>query len=495
MRALSGYFLAGALASSALPPIGFVPALFFLAWPAYHLASAPNQRAALFIGTAMGLGWFVASTHWTAHSLLVGDAKYWYLLPVAAIGVPAILTCFWSVAGALAWQVARTRQGRLLWLLAALSLAEFGRGFIATGFPWNAPGYAFSVSLASLQSASWFGLYGLNLFAIGMALAPAFWKLDNRNLAIIAVIAPLILTGAGLYRLASADDVVSGNDAAKTIRMVQPNIEQKDKWDRDQRADNLAGLVALSVGEKPVPQLVIWPETAFTGFLDSNAGLLRETAIAATPFDGHLITGILRLAGKNRLHNSAILIDGSGDVQAIYDKHHLVPFGEFAPFRDWLPFVDVIAGPVDFSPGGAHQLFDIPGYGLVQMSICYESIFPGAVIIGDTRPDMIINITNDGWFGRTLGPWQHLAQAQMRAVEEGMAMVRVANTGVSAMFGPYGHMLGEIKHGERGAIDVAVPRPIAPPLFVSLRHVLFLLTLSICAILAWRLDVKATLRQ
>lgn len=488
-----GFFGLAAIASLALPPIDFTPAILCLSWPAYHLAKATTQRNAFWIAGVMGLGWFVASTHWTAHSLLVGTAEFWYLLPLAAIGVPAILSCFWAVAGALAWRLGETESGRILWLIVALSLTEFARGFVATGFPWNAPGYAFSATLASLQSASWFGLYGLNIFVFAAACTPAIWAFGSRRVAYILLIVPGLLTAAGFMRLSHAE--FNGQQTLKSVRLVQPNYSQEVKWDKSRRRVNLQELVTLSRGEKPVPQLIIWPETAFTGFMDSDARLLRQTAIEATPIDGYLITGLLRMAEGRRLHNSAVLMNGEGVVQHIYDKRRLVPFGEFAPFRDWLPFVDVIAGPQDFSPGRVHQLFDVPGFGLVQMSICYESIFPGGLISGDTRPDMIVNITNDGWFGRTLGPWQHLAQAQMRAVEEGIPLIRVANTGISAAFDPYGRRLGGLSHGTKGAVDVGVSAPVSIPIFARYRFLPFVLLLIIASILAWYLDGKRAFRH
>ena len=493
MRVLLGYFVAAAFASLALPPISFVPAVLGLAWPAYHLAMASSQRQAFWIVGAMGLGWFFASTHWTAHSLLVGEAEFWYLLPLAAIGVPTLLTIFWAVAGAMAWRLAETRLGRLLWLVVALSVSEFGRGFIATGFPWNAPGYVFSASIASLQPAAWFGLYGLNIFVFAAALAPAIWAFGRRRLAVGLLLIPIVLTVAGHARLTTADQ----HDQAtiKTIRLVQPNISQEAKWDRSQRATHLRSLIALSTEQKPLPQLIVWPETAFTGFINSDPLLLRETANQATPFDGHLITGLLRVAEGDRLYNSAALLDGDGVVQQVYDKRRLVPFGEFAPFRDWLHFVDAFAGPADFSAGQINQLFEVPHYGSVQMSICYESIFSGGVIIGDSRPDMVINITNDGWFGRTLGPWQHLAQAQMRAVEEGLPMIRVANTGVTAVFDSFGRTKGLIPHGEKGMLDIQVPSAIEMPLFARHKHLPFFLLLVMAAFFGWRLDGQGSLGQ
>ncbi len=217
-------------------------------------------------------------------------------------------------------------------------------------------------------------------------------------------------------------------------------------------------------------------------------------ATASLPFDGMLITGLPRLE-NGRLFNSAALVDATGEITAIYDKRRLVPFGEFAPFRRFLPFVDVIAGPVDFSAGENDSLFAVPGYGKVRLLICYETIFSGEIVNGEARPDLIVNITNDAWFGRTLGPWQHLAQSRMRAVEEGIAVIRVANNGITAGFDGFGRSLGQIDLDDTGIIDVAAPPPLSPTLFSKYRHSVFFLFSVLLALLALRLDRKTAIRQ
>ena len=490
--------IAGAVAALCLPPLNLLPAVFCLAYPALQLGRAKTWPAAALISAATGLGWFTSSTHWIAHSLLVGEAEFWFLLPFAALGIPALLAMFWCVAGVFAWKLGGQASRRITLFILFLGLAEFARGHIATGFPWNAPGYLVSVHPALLQSASWFGLYGLNLLVLCFAISPAYFFVRQRPLGILFFCIMPLIAGLGAIRLADNIDghngIVTNAAAAQKIRLVQPSIPQADKWDRDKRQKHFDQILRLSTSKMPIPRLVVWPETAFSAFPGRNAALLRDMATAALPFDGNLITGLPRLE-NGRLFNSAALVDAMGEITAIYDKRRLVPFGEFAPFRRFLPFVDVIAGPVDFSAGENDSLFDVPGYGKVRLLICYETIFSGEIVNGEARPDLIVNITNDAWFGRTLGPWQHLAQSRMRAVEEGIAVIRVANNGISAGFDGFGRSLGQIDLDDTGIIDVAAPPALSPTLFSKYRHSAFFLFSVLLALLALRLDRKAAIRQ
>ena len=244
-----------------------------------------------------------------------------------------------------------------------------------------------------------------------------------------------------------------------------------------------------------MPQLVIWPETSFAGLLDRELEILQTAAWEALPFDGWLITGVPRFDAQKRLFNSAVLMRAEGTIEAIYDKRRLVPFGEFVPLRGILPFVDAIAGPVDFSAGTGEQLIKMPHFGLIQVLICYETLFPGVAGGPGPRPEMLVNLTNDAWFGDTPGPWQHLEQARMRAVEEGIPMIRVANTGVTAAFGPSGRVLGRIGLGETGFIDVAVPASLPPTAYAGWREWPFMALLLLLALFNIRLDRKQSMRH
>ena len=485
--------LAGAGASLTLPPFGVVPLIALLSWPALIIANAATMRRAALAGGLTGFGWFLASVWWISLSLVTGDTNYWPLLPLPLIGIPLILASFWVPAAALAHRLGRSTGARLGWLLLFLALCEWARGHVATGFPWNAPGYLFSANLPLLQSASLVGLYGLTLLALAAGLAPAFWIAGQRKPAIcLAALLP-VLAAYGWGRL--VETPTPSSTPFKVTRLVQPAVPQHEKWDRSLRPSHLERLQTLSRRQTPVPQLVIWPETSFAGLLDREPEILQTAAWEALPFDGWLITGVPRFDAQKRLFNSAVLMRADGTIEAIYDKRRLVPFGEFVPLRGILPFVDAIAGPVDFSAGTGEQLITLPHFGLIQVLICYETLFPGVAGGPGPRPEMLVNLTNDAWFGDTPGPWQHLEQARMRAVEEGIPMIRVANTGVTAAFGPSGRVLGRIGLGETGFIDVAVPASLPPTAYAGWREWPFMALLLLLALFNIRLDRKQSIRH
>ena len=486
--------LAGAVASFALPPFGLVPLIVALSMPALQVGRARTAGHAGLIAGAAGFGWFLASLWWISLSLVTGNTGHWPIIPLPLFGIPLLLALFWVPAGAVAHRLGRSAPARVLWFAVALTICEWARGHVATGFPWNAPGYFFSAHVALLQNAAFFGLYGLSFLALLWAFAAAIWALGRRRMSIaMALIVPLASL-AGLIRLDRLPEPPS-DALPKIVRLVQPAVPQHEKWNRAVRPKHLETLRALSRDSQPIPQVVIWPETAFAGLLDREAGLFRETVWSVLPFDGWLITGVPRFDDQDRLFNSAALVTPQGAVQALYDKRRLVPFGEFVPFRRFLPFADAIAGPVDFSPGTGDAFFTVPGYGQLRLLICYETLFPGLGMGSGGRPDILVNLTNDAWFGHTPGPWQHLAQARMRAVEEGIPILRVANTGITAGFDGAGRQLGRIGLGEVDFVDIAVPPPLAPPFYSQWRDIPLLLLLAVFSIAIIRLDRKASLGQ
>ena len=487
--------LAGAGASLSLPPLFLLPAIFALSIPFLGYIGAKSWREAAAIFTAAGLGWFLASTYWVSNSLIVNIPSNWFLMPFMALALALILSSFWAVAGALSFSFGIHPMARILWLLMFLSLSEWARGFVATGFPWNLTGSLFTVDLVSMQAASFIGAYGLCIIAVVFAAAPAFWALGHRRFSIIAITLPIILAAAGAIRLAGAPVLVSPSNAEAVVRLVQPAIPQAEKWDRSSRDTHLDLLVNLSRRNGLNPRLVIWPETAFAGFASLDAALLEKTVRDATSEKGALITGIPRLGADNTLLNSAIMLNHEGKTKGIYNKRHLVPFGEYIPFRKWLPFLYPIVGEVDFSPGQNNALMQLEGIGKMQLLICYEVIFAGEVVSFDLRPDLLVNITNDAWFGTSAGPWQHLAQAQMRAVEEGVPLFRVANTGITAGFDPYGRVLGSLPLGESGTLDLAVPEAISPPPFARFGNAGFFCLLILMFVSAGWVDLIYSMRQ
>ena len=467
---------AGMVASLSLPPFGLLLLITALSLPALMLARASTMIEAGLIGGATGFGWFLASLWWISLSMVTGATGHWPLIPLPLLGIPALLALFWLPAGMLAYRLGRTPAGRVLLFVAGLSLMEWARGHVATGFPWNAPGYLFSAHISLLQMAALVGLYGLTLLALVWAVAPALWWLGWKRTGLCLILTVPLMMAGGLARLAELP-AASGEVPPKTVRLVQPAVPQHEKWDRALRPGHLQRLASLSRDTYPIPQLVIWPETAFAGLLDREAALLRETVWAVLPFDGWLITGVPRFDSQDRLFNAAALIAADGQVEALYDKRRLVPFGEYVPFRRLVPFADALAGPIDYSSALGNRLFTLPHYGHLQILICYETLFPGDVVAPGPRPDMLVNLTNDAWFGHTPGPWQHLAQARMRAVEEGIPLVRVANTGVSAGFDGAGRRLGQIGLGETGFLDVTVPPVLPVTIYARWRETGFLVLL------------------
>ena len=342
-----------------------------------------------------------------------------------------------------------------------------------TGFPWNPLGSVWDGVLPELQVGAVTGIWGLSLLTAVVVMAPALLAdpLSRRGKALVlAVVVGLPLAGwiGGAIRLAGAPDphdpdaLVSG----LRLRLVQPNLPQANKWRDDLREANLREQVALSrsPGFETVTT-VVWPETAASYFLDLDP-LHREIVASAAPLGGLILTGAPRITPRDvepfQVWNSLFAVTANAEVVGVYDKSHLVPFGEYVPFRGLLPMTKMTHGGTDFSPGPGPRTLDLPGLPPVSPLICYEAIFPHAVVAaGPERPAWLLAITNDGWFGQSAGPYQHLAAARMRAIEEGLPLARAANTGISAMIDPYGRELGRLPLGGKGVLDAPLPKPVA----------------------------------
>ena len=455
--------MSGAAASLALPPFFVLPTLCILGLPVWRMIHANSRVEAACIFGAAGFGWFLASTFWVSHALIVSAPALWFLTPFVALTLALILATFWSAAAAASWIPHASALVRVLCLLAAFALIEWTRSFVASGFPWSLMGSIFAVHLGSLQMASVLGIYGLTLLAFGCVIVPVLWLLSARRLALILLVLPVLGTGWGIARLDRQPAEPTIN--APIARLVQPAVPQQDKWNRQKRPAHLADLINLSQAGANKPDIVIWPETAFAGLPSQNRLLLADTVRAATHPGVFLLTGIPRFNQENRPLNSVFLFDHQVGLRGVYDKRHLVPFGEYVPFRSWVPFLDIISGPADFVAGTKNHLMAVSGIGQVQPLICYEVIFAGRVVTRQPRPDLMVNVTNDAWFGATIGPWQHLYQSQMRAAEEGIPLLRVANTGISAAFDGFGRKLGSIPLGERAYLDIAIPSVLTASVF------------------------------
>lgn len=453
--------------------------------------------AAAEIGWWFGLGYFLAGLFWIGEAFLVEPEIFAVFMPVAVILMPAGLALFYAGAAALAAPFWGAGAYRVLALALSLSAMEWLRGHVLTGFPWNVLGYALTYPVALMQSAAVFGIYGLTLIAVLIfALPPILWcdasaRSSPRRIGGVALVIgllPLLVASVfGHTRLALATPVTV---PGVKIRIVQPSVPQREKWrpENQQRifldhldlsARNPAGVLDNLTGITHV----VWPEAAMP-FLPLDTPEALDAIARLLPEGTALITGALRAerappaSSRVRIFFNSLLVFGRGGLLLVsYDKIHLVPFGEYLPMARVLEAVGLrqlahALGSFDvgISP---RPLLLIPGLPAALPLICYEAIFPGALVQGAERPGLMINLTNDGWFGNTTGPRQHLHQARVRAVEEGLPLIRAANNGVSATFDGYGRTLDRLNLNVRGVIDVSLPVALQPPLYARFGDTIF----------------------
>jgi len=466
-------FLLGALAAAAQPPVHFLPVLF-VSFPGlvWLLDGTLRRRTAFVLGWLFGAGYFAAGLYWVSNALLVDAARFAWLIPFTVFGLSFGLSLFIGIATLLARILWSPGSGRILALAGAWTLLEWVRGVVLTGFPWNPVGNVWVIWEPLLQAAAWGGVYGLSAITIFAAASFAMLSVNGRRALAVPVLGLAILavlSGAGFLRLS---DAPGGTVPGVILRIVQPNIDQRDKWRSDRRMPNYARHIEMSVMPAGSDEIthVIWPETAVPFSVPTDA-VRRQLMRRAIPPGGLLITGTLRFerSGDRVLGawNSLAVVDERTQVIDVYDKHHLVPFGEYIPFRDILPVGKVTAGSLDFTPGPGLRTLRFPGLPPFSPLICYEVIFPGAVARRDDRPAWLLNVTNDAWFGNSPGPSQHFASARLRAVEEGLPLVRAANTGISGIIDPYGRVLQSLEVGQKGILDSRLPLPVLSPPLVS----------------------------
>lgn len=482
---------AGAASAVAMPPLGF-PWVLFLTFPILVLlldgaARVPRKRsrfvAAAWIGWWFGFGYFLAGLWWIGSAFLVEAEAFAWMIPFAVAGLPAGLAIFFAGATAFAAALWRPGPARILALAVGLSTAEWLRGHVLTGFPWNGLGYALAYDTVFMQSAALIGVTGLGFLAVLVFASPAALVCDGRwagrGCAAVPVAGLGVLVAIGAYgalRLNAAGESTPASPPTP-LRLVQPSIDQADKWKPELAATVFETYLRLSEqppadgGPLPDGLVVVWPETAVP-FLLADAPVALEAIADVLPPQGRLFTGSVRLvrnpsaANGADYYNSILQVTPDAAVATLYDKVHLVPFGEYLPFQDFVERIgleQLTQLPGGFSAGTERATLRLDGLPALSPLICYEIIFPGAVVEEGDRPAWILNITNDAWFGHTPGPYQHLLQARVRAVEEGLPVVRAANTGISAVIDPHGRLVHSLGLGESGVIDAALPEAADPP--------------------------------
>lgn len=491
----------GVLTAAGQAPLGAwwlsLPGLAGVIW---IVAMQPARGPAAWLAWFAGAGYFAAALFWIVEPFLVDPLRHAWMAPFALVLMAFGLALFWAAA---AW-VATYASGasavrRSLAFAVTLALCELGRGYLFTGFPWALIGHVW-IATPAVQLAALAGPLGLTALATFAAALPvaAWFAAGARHAAVGGAAAAFVVAavwGAGAWR--AAQPLPEPAHEAR-VRLVQPNAEQHLKWQPEWVHRFFERTLDLTAerGSGPPPDLVLWPETAVPYLMDNaDAALARASGAAGIP----VFTGVQRRDGQGRFYNSLALIGDNGEVTHLYDKHHLVPFGEYVPLSHLLddtPMAGLAARQLSgYSAGPGPEVFDLGALGRVAPQICYETVFSRHLHVS-TRPDWIFQATNDAWFGRLTGPYQHLAQARLRAVEQGLPLLRAANTGVSAVIDARGRVLARIGLGEAGFLDARLPAalPATPysrygdlPLGLALGVVL----VGIAALRSRRLQAKA----
>ena len=513
-RALLAVF-AGAISVLAFAPVHAWPVLFLsfglLVWlldgcHARHAALGERLRCAALTGFWFGFGYFLTGLYWIAEAFLVEPWRHGWLIPFVMTALPGGMALFYAAAAALAMMLWRPGAARVFALAIAFGLAEYARGHILTGLPWNLLGYGLTATLPTMQVAAIFGVYALSLLAVLLFASPfAIWAPQGSGLARPRATALLTLGFCTLLALGAAWGAarLQSADAASTgvrLRIVQANVDQANKWRPENSAEIFNTYLDLTrsgggKGGLDGISLVVWPETAVPFLLAESPQAL--TAIGDVLPDGtSLLVGSGRIVEERdaqdrlvatRVYNSLLAISGKGEVLDGYDKIHLVPFGEYLPFQDFMESLGIfqmtgVRG--GFSAGTGSRLLTIPGAPPARPLICYEIIFPDEVMDKSQRPGWLLNVTNDAWFGGSAGPYQHFHQAQLRAVEQGLPVVRAANTGISAIIDPHGRVLGELGLKKEGVVDGLLPEALPITRFVMWERWIEIAVL-VFALLGW----------
>lgn len=477
-RAFLAALVAGAASAFAFQPVGWWPLMILaIAVLCELIARSESLKQTLLIGWLFGLGQFVISLNWIATSFTYQAAMPAWLGWVAVVLLSLYLAVYPMLAAGLAWRFGERRRFALVLSLAgSWAITEWLRATMFTGFAWN----PIAVTLADthlLNATTVIGTYGLSILVV--LAAGALWLLAHRCWRAVTGLMVVILL-AHFFPWPEPLEDSHGAHPLRPIRIVQPNIGQQDKWRPGFDETAARRLDLMTIKGPPVTRLILWPEAAVTEPLEDGrtaaARIAEEERLRATrslAVGDVLLTGGLSLTARDGqvvdgATNSIYVLEPLGRVAGRYDKAHLVPYGEYLPMRPLLSAIGLsrlAPGDIDFVPGPGPRTTQLPGnWGKVGFQLCYEIIFSGEVVDRASRPDFIFNPSNDAWFGRW-GPPQHLAQARLRAAEEGLPVIRSTPTGISALIDPHGHVIDSLPWRTAGVIDASLPAPLRPTPF------------------------------
>ncbi|MEM0950029.1 MAG: apolipoprotein N-acyltransferase [Pseudomonadota bacterium] len=465
LQKLAVAVVAGLAVGAGQAPFDLVPLAFVGLAAGYMLLSAANSgRRAFGTGWIFGTGYFALTLHWIVEPFFVDAARHGWMAPFALVMMAGGMALFWALAFRLARMLGGSGWGLVLAWPAAMTLAEWLRGWVFTGFPWATLGH-----IGVNPALKWTGAIGVTLaltLAAALAAHLAFRRTGFRRAWGMVPIA--VYAAVGFVAMPPPEEPANG----PVVRLIQPNAPQHQKWDPEHILTFYQRQIGFTAAEGQ-PDLIVWPETAIPWSLsNADQALLQITEAArGTP----VVLGLQRRTGRD-VFNSLVVLEEGGVLTALYDKHHLVPFGEYVPFRKAAEAMGIRGLAADslagFSPGPGPELIETGALGTALPLICYELVFPRNVRAAPERPDYLLQITNDAWFGQTAGPQQHLAQARVRAIEFGLPVVRVANTGISAVIDVQGRVLGDVPLNSAGFADVAMPLARADAtVYATLGHI------------------------
>jgi len=467
----------GACTALSLPPIYALP--FLVVGISGLLLLSENikkLKTALFTGWFFGMGYYVVSLYWISAALTIDLSQHIWFIPLSLVALPSYLSIYPAIVLTLVCSSNKQGLSRLLAFAILWTIGEYIQSFAFTGFPWSLVGYSLCFNTSLCQGASLFGIYGMSFLAITVGGSFFLLEPSRRENAfaffmILGLILSLFLWGE--YRLRNSSEEKPTNT---TLRLVQPNISQKLKWDPANRQANLETLMTLSKqsSDRHI-DAIIWAESAFpysinVGENEEEVGrylssILKENVFLFT--GANLTTLAENIHDDREVWNSLVVVDSLGKLQESYEKSHLTPFGEYIPWRSIIqylgPVSKVTQGTRDFSEGKGLKSLKVGDLPTFSPLICYEAIFPREVTSDGSRPQWLLNITNDGWYGNSTGPYQHFQIARVRAIEEGLPMVRVANTGISGVVDAYGRIKGSLPLSKKGILDISLPKAISTP--------------------------------
>lgn len=454
------------------------PYVLVLTIPVLYLlySGATSRRVAGLIGWFFALGYFGLTLSWIVEPFLVDFARHGWMAPFALLLMAGGLGLFWALAFAMAKGLGK------LGFVALWSLSELARAYVFTGFPWSAIGYGW-VDTPIMQVASLVGVHGVGFFVLlAMLMASDFCR-KKWQTPLVGIIIFGTMWGYGAMHLSTE---LQTPETPYVVRLLQPNAAQELKWLPEftpvfyQRQLDMSAAVTDTS-----PDLIVWPESAVPFIPERQPELLQQIAMTAN--GASTVLGARHIDAVGNWYNGLVALDTNGEIIASYKKHHLVPFGEYIPFS-WLFDKIGLVGltGTGFSAGEGPVVLEVHERKFIPL-ICYEAIFPHNLSVGDNRPSWILQVTNDAWFGNFSGPYQHLAQARVRAIEQGLPFARSANTGVSAMIDPYGRVTGSLILNRQGFLDAELPLPLQRTFYSKTGDwiMLIVLMLSISASVFW----------